>query len=138
MKNEQRHKNNFNSINSGSSNFPLWEVDGMKIGDDVLTAGLIVGGGLVAYTLYKSFQGAQATLAYSETKIDDAQDYLTKQTDRALGLPEYLWTESIGQGGLGLTGNNAETYTDANRTLLGKDEGSWGWGYGPKKGWILG
>ncbi len=70
--------------------------------------------------------------------ISHAQDYLTKQTDRALGLPEYLWTESIGQGGLGLTGNNAETYTDANRTLLGKDEGSWGWGYGPKKGWILG
>ena len=25
-----------------------------------------------------------------------------------------------------------------NRTLLGKDPNSWGWGYGPKKGWLLG
>ena len=27
---------------------------------------------------------------------------------------------------------------EGERTLLGKDKGSWGWGWGPKKGWLFG
>tara|TARA_R100000808_G_scaffold12935_1_gene31856 strand:- start:232 stop:657 length:426 start_codon:yes stop_codon:yes gene_type:complete len=139
MKYEQRHKNNFNSNNSGSSYFPLWEVDGImatraSIGDDVITAGIIVGGGLVLYTLYRSFQVGEQTASYVGTKIDDTQDYINKQANRITGAPEWAWRETLGSGGLGLTGSNKED----DRTLLGKDEGSWGWGYGPKKGWLFG
>ena len=140
----------------------------MKIGDDVLTAGLIVGGGIVAYTLYKSFQAGTSTAQYGATKIDDAQTYISGGVSRITGAPKYFWEETIGQGGLGLTGgsgwdnltarvtNSGDTRTtssgggqsgsrrgrdtteDSNRTLLGKDEGSWGWGYGPRKGFLLG
>jgi hypothetical protein len=113
-----------------------------NLSDDVITAGLVIGGGLVAYTLYKSFQAGQGVASYTTTKIDDTQDYVVQNIEEAKDIPANLWKgfwhETTGQGGLGLTGNTAETYTDSNRTLLGKDEGSWGWGYGPKKGWLLG
>ena len=113
----------------------------MKISDDVLTAGLVVGGGIVAYTLYKSFQGAGTVINYGGTKIDDAQNYVVQQVEETKAVPGKIWSgfwhETTGQGGLGLTGNTVDSYTDANRTLLGKDEGSWLYGYGPEKGSIL-
>jgi len=141
-----------------------------NISDDVITAGLIVGGGLVAYTLYKTFQAGEKTADYVGTKIDDTQNYITSGINRITGAPKYFWDETIGQGGLGLTGgsgydnlvsrvtNSGDTRTnnrttgggqsgsrrrrdnteDANRTLLGKDPDSWGWGYGPKKGFLFG
>jgi hypothetical protein len=109
-----------------------------SIGDDVITAGIVVGGGLVLYTLYRSFQVGEQTASYVGTKIDDTQDYINVQANRITGAPEWAWHETLGQGGLGLTGNTPETYRDDSRTLLGKDEGSWGWGYGPKKGFLFG
>ena len=60
----------------------------MKIGDDVLTAGLIVGGGIVAYTLYKSFQAGTSTAQYGATKIDDAQTYISGGVSRITGAPK--------------------------------------------------
>ena len=138
----------------------------MKIGDDVLTAALVVGGGIAAYTIYRSFQVGEQTAGYVGTKIDDTQNYITSGIGRITGAPKYFWDETIGQGGLGLTGgsgydnlvarvtNTGDTRTtgggqygygrrrdnteDANRTLLGKDPDSWGWGYGPKKGFLFG
>jgi hypothetical protein len=139
-----------------------------SVGDDVLTAALIIGGGIAAYTIYRSFQVGEQTADYVGTKIDDTQNYITSGINRITGAPKYFWDETIGQGGLGLTGgsgydnlvarvtNSGDTRTnnrstgggqsgsrrrrdnteDANRTLLGKDSDSWGYGYGPKKGFI--
>ena len=137
-----------------------------KIGDDILTAGLVIGGGLVAYTLYKSFQLGEQTAEYGATKIDDAQNAAYSFGKRVTGAPEWAWRETIGQGGLGLTGgsgwdnlvsrvtNSGDTRTtgggqsgsgrrrdtseDTTRSLLKKDPDSWGFGYGPKKGFLFG
>ena len=144
----------------GSPEMAKSEILGVgKLGDDVLTIGLVVGGGIVAYTLYKSFQVGQGIGSYGAGKIDDAQNYVTGGISRVTGAPAWAWRETIGQGGLGLTGNKPatrrnttrwstgggqagsrqrDTTTDSNRALLRKDDNSWGWGYGPRKGWLLG
>ena len=63
----------------------------MKIGDDVLTAALVVGGGIAAYTIYRSFQVGEQTAGYVGTKIDDTQNYITSGIGRITGAPKYFW-----------------------------------------------
>tara|TARA_R110002020_G_scaffold208032_4_gene413677 strand:+ start:508 stop:861 length:354 start_codon:yes stop_codon:yes gene_type:complete len=109
----------------------------MKIGDDVLTAGLVIGGAVVAYSLYKSFQGINRVGAYGAGKIDDAQNYITVGVDRVTGSPKWVWGQARKYAEKKLL-DRRDTSQDANRTLLGKDEGSWVWGYGPKKGFTKG
>ena len=115
-----------------------------EVSDALITGGIIVVGGVVLYFIAQSFSAARAAgqnvadaggwvaegIEYGVGETEDAIDYATKQTERLIGAPKYIWDETLGQGGLGLTGNEPGD----ERTLLGKDDDSWLYGYGPKKG----
>tara|TARA_Y100000401_G_scaffold115401_1_gene119054 strand:- start:795 stop:1208 length:414 start_codon:yes stop_codon:yes gene_type:complete len=115
-----------------------------EISDALITGGVIIVGGLVLYFVAQSFSAVRSagkTIAdtggwaaegveYGVGRTEDAIDYGRKQTERITGAPKYIWDETLGQGGLGLTGNEPGD----QRTLLGKDDNSWLYGYGPAKG----
>ena len=121
-----------------------------KIGidDNVLIAGIVGVGALAFYSIYKTgnllqeaTNTAQKPIAYAANKIDNAQDWLSTGWKKYWGAPEWAWREVIGQGGIGLTGNEPES-ADA-RGFWKKDDNSSLWGWGPKgdageKWWKLG
>lgn len=97
------------------------------LGDDVLKVGLVVIGGIAIYSLMQVRDAA----SYGATKVDDTQNWLSSGWSKFWGAPKYFWDESLGQGGIRLTGNEPES-ADA-RGFWKKDEGSWLWGWGPAK-----
>ena len=98
-----------------------------SLSDDVVKIGIVVVGGLAIYSLIQVRDLAN----YGSTKVDDAQSWGSKGWSKFWGAPKYFWDERFGQGGIRLTGN--EPISTDDRGLFKKDEGSWLWGWGPKK-----
>ena len=98
-----------------------------EVSDDVLKTVIIVGALGFAYTLYV----ARTPLQYGASKVDDTQDWLSSGWKKFWGAPKWAWDETLGQGGIRLTGN--EPVSADARGFWKKDEGSWLWGWGPAK-----
>tara|TARA_R110001599_G_C11730895_1_gene606737 strand:- start:12 stop:380 length:369 start_codon:yes stop_codon:yes gene_type:complete len=121
----------------------------VKVSDDILIVGMVGIGAFAFYSVYKTgnflnrgVDVVTAPVEYGAGKVDDAQDYAVTKVDQAqsflksgwdrvFGAPEWAWRETLGQGGIKLTGNEPVS-TDA-RGFWKKDEGSYLWGWGPKK-----
>ena len=121
----------------------------VKVSDDILIVGMVGIGAFAFYSVYKTgnflnrgVDVVTAPVEYGAGKVDDAQDYAVTKVDQAqsflksgwdrvFGAPEWAWRETLGQGGIKLTGNEPVS-TDA-RGFWKKDEGSYLWGWGPQK-----
>ena len=97
------------------------------VSDDVLKVLIVVGAGLAIY----SFMQVRDLANYGASKVDDSQNWLSTGWKKVTGAPEWAWRETLGQGGIRLTGN--EPVSADERGFWKKDEGSWLWGWGPKK-----
>ena len=97
------------------------------LSDDVIKFGIVIGGIMVIY----SFMQVRDAASYGASKVDDTQNWFSTGWKKFWGSPEWAWRETIGQGGLRITGNEPES-ADA-RGFWKKDEGSWLWGWGPAK-----
>ena len=104
------------------------QIMGQTVSDTTMNIALLGVGAITVYLVWGVFTGASRT----GTEIKNLTGWLDAGWDKVFGAPEWAWRETLGQGGLGLTGGTND------RKLLGKDDDSWGWGYGPKKGWIFG
>jgi len=61
----------------------------------------------------------------------------TQETGAAIQKP-FAWTaEGLEWWADYVTGGTQKQQESNGRSLLGKDPDSWGWGYGPKKGWLF-
>ena len=96
------------------------------LSDDVIkiAIGAILVGGI--YLIYTTSRAGQPIIT------------ATQETGAAIQKP-FVWTaEGLEWWADWLTGETQKQEESNGRSLLGKDPNSWGWGYGPKKGWLFG
>ena len=101
---------------------------GADLSDDVIKVIIVVGAGLALY----SFIQVRVAASYGASKVDDTQNWFDTGWKKFWGSPEWAWRETLGQGGIRLTGNEPSSADE--RGFWKKDEGSWLWGWGPAKG----
>jgi hypothetical protein len=102
---------------------------GADVSDDVIKVAILGVGVLAIYMIMQ----ARDVAGYGASKVDDTQSWLSRGWSKAWGSPNWAWRETLGTGGLGLTGGSTSNTDPENRKLLGYDDNSWLWGWGPKK-----
>ena len=96
------------------------------LSDDVIkiAIGAILVGGI--YLIYTTSRAGQPII----TALGDTGATVQKPFTWAAEGSEF-WADW-------LTGGTQKQQETNGRSVLGKDPNSWGWGYGPKKGWLFG
>jgi len=77
-------------------------------------------------------------LIYTTSRAGQPLVDLTKDTGAAIQKPAVWTAEGLEWWADYVTGGTEKQEESNGRSLLGKDPDSWGYGYGPKKGWLFG
>ena len=104
-----------------------------EVSDVLVIGGIVIVGGITLYSIATILGDTRALARWTGGGSEYWAKAGTQTWDRFTGAPRFYWTEfwnqTTGQEGLGITNK-----PEGERGFFQKDEGSWGYGWGPKKG----
>jgi len=104
-----------------------------EVSDVLVIGGIVIVGGIALYSIATILGDTRALARYTGGGAEWWAATGKSEYDRITGGPAYLWNEfwnqTTGQEGLGISNK-----PEGERGFYQKDEGSWGYGWGPKKG----